>query len=301
MIGSRSLVYLNLFHESSIPDKVMIGKNFMFFPSYPVLTYDFTGKIKFPPDQIKAVCFNIMSKTIQLKQNGIKYFVVTVPSKQTIYNDYMPIYYLLRERDSTLLTQVTLALKGYKVDNYLNLTDTLSYFRHNNPGKQIYFSYDTHWNEYGAFIAYQAVMNYIYNHIDTSYGHPLKNNEVTIDTLSDNDGDLAKCLLVRNKYKRTIFSIKPVKKDNITMESFTSKHPGLIYIYHNPEGHGRLLMYRDSYTIQWAPFFAHHFKECIYIWDHNMSMNEILSYKPDIVIEQVGEMLITDLFLPLKP
>jgi len=299
LIGTRSAAYISLFKQSSIPERVVIGKKLMFFASIDALINDFEGRMKYSQKQINEICSYTKDKHDILARNGIRFLLVMPPSKQTVYNDLMPDYYKCLEKKPSLLDEVVENMSKYRVNYFISLADTLINLRQRFSEKQLFFNTDTHWNEYGAFKAYQSVMNILYN-LDTSYGKPLCEKDVSIDTLTDNQGDLAQCLIVNDIYKRVIYRIKPKVKDFISEKQISENNRNPILIYTNPKGHGKVLFYRDSYTIQWAPFFAHNFNQCILIWDHHIDLQEILRYKPDIVIEEVGEFYLDHLLIPIK-
>jgi alginate O-acetyltransferase complex protein AlgJ len=298
LIRSGSAVYIRLFKTSPIPRTVLIGKDNMFFPSFDWFMNDFTGKMHYTQPRIDSICRFTKEKQEVLSRSGIDFFLVFVPAKQTVYNDLMPEYYRLQQLRPSLLDQVVAGLGKYDI-NFMSLTDTLINIRQQCPEKPLFYNYDTHWNEYGAFKGYQAVMKRIYDS-DSAYGLPLSEKEVTTGTFSDNQADLSKCLIVNDIYKRTRYNIQAVSRRPARETKITEKNHGPTYIYYNPHGHGRALFLRDSYMIQWAPYFVHHFKECILVWDHTMYMEEIIRYKPDILILEVGEFYIDHLLTPIK-
>jgi hypothetical protein len=299
LINARSTLYVQWLKQSPVPNTVMIGKDNMFFQSFKWFTNDFMGKMRYAQVRIDSISRITEEKQEILSRNGIPFFLVLIPAKQTVYYDYMPEYYRVQQARPTLLDQVVQDLGKHQV-SFVSLADTMIALRETYPNKPLFYDFDTHWNEFGAFKAYQSVMNALFL-FDSAYGRPLRDQEITIDTLQDNLGDLAKCLIVNNRYQRTIYKIQPIIRDSISQQKVLEKDHGATYIYTNPKGHGRALFFRDSYMVQWAPYFAHHFKECILIWDHAMYMDEIMKYQPDIVIEEVGEFYIHHLLIPLKP
>jgi len=298
LVGTRSALYIKLFKESPIPGIVLIGRKSMFFPAYTPLLFDYLGFMRYTDKQLNDIKTISKEKQDVLAKNGIQFYITMIPAKQTVYYDLMPDYYRFRQWKSTLLDQVTAHMNNSGV-NFISLQDTLLNLRQRNPDKQLFYSYDTHWNEYGAFKCYQGVMNAIYKN-DSSFGKPLRDEDVVIDTLEDNQGDLAKCLLVNEIYKRPLYKIHPVIRDKVSIQKIIHSDRSATLIYTNPKGHGRAVFFRDSYMIQWVPFFSHHFKECILIYSHSMNLQEIMYYKPDVVVDEIGELFIDHLLLPLQ-
>ena len=46
----------------------------------------------------------------------------------------------------------------------------------------------------------------------------------------------------------------------------------------------KVLIFRDSFTINMQPYLSNHFREVHYIWTHQISPKVINDIKPDIVI-----------------
>jgi hypothetical protein len=300
LIKSNSALYLSFLGESSMPKQVLIGKHHMFFPSFAWFMDDFMGKMIYPKGTIDTMVLATKAKHDSLAAHGIHFLVIVPPSKQTVYNDYMPEYYRMLQKRPSLLDQVTDAMKNAGITYYISLADTLKNMKQHSPEKQLYYDNDTHWNEYGAFKGYQVMMNYIYN-IDSCYGKPVNEKDISIDSTQDDHGDLAKCLVINDINKRNIFHIQPFYSDSIPHKTkHEKKHKSPTYIYNNPHGHGKVLFYRDSYMVACLPFFIHHFRESVFIWDSQMDMNEILKYKPDLVILENGELFINNLAKPIQ-
>jgi hypothetical protein len=51
----------------------------------------------------------------------------------------------------------------------------------------------------------------------------------------------------------------------------------------------KVVVYRDSYFSLMCPFFSQHFKDCIYIWTNELSVEVIEKEKPNIVVYEMLE------------
>jgi len=67
--------------------------------------------------------------------------------------------------------------------------------------------------------------------------------------------------------KKEKYIFTPKIKDTIIETQINGITQFPIFKHYNPNGKGKLLMFRDSYTEQWRNLIAHHFKESIFIWD----------------------------------
>ncbi|WP_375237794.1 hypothetical protein, partial [Aurantibacter sp.] len=140
---------------------------------------------------------------------------------------------------------------------------------------ELYYKTDSHWNSYGAFIGYREIMKKINNEKQVKVETI---NNYTITKNKNFNGGLSR-MLFSNKLEDSLvfkrkkeFAIKTIKNN------FTFKH------FKNPNGIGKLLIYRDSFTDNLLPFLNNTFKEVISIKGHNLDKDLIDSFKPDVVI-----------------
>lgn len=294
IVHFNTVLKIDLLHVSPMPDQVIIGKDFQFFTANSFVQDDFMGKKIFTEGELNLINYALESKRKYLKAKGIDFYLVIPPAKQTVYNKFMPDIYLARESNFKLWQQVRNRLLLDSAEFYVNVADTLINYYKLHPEKKVFYQYDIHWSEWGAFKAYQVVMDRICKD-HPEFGKPLQEDEIKIDTFYDTQADLAKLVVLNKTLKREMYLISPIKKDSIkeTTENYNFVP---IFIYHNPSGKGRILVFRDSYSEQWKWLIAHHFNESIFIWDYKMSTKLIKKYKPDIVLQENAEMLILYLF-----
>lgn len=301
LIGSRSELYYKLFNESAIPQKVIIGEQDMFFPSFAWFLDDFRGRIVYPEKVLEEIYTIIRAKHDTLARYGIQFYIFVPPTKQTIYGDLMPEYYRIQQKRPSLLDQITNYLKQRNVPYFISLADSMNAIRQSEPEKLLFYNNDTHWNEYGAFKTYRIVMNYLHQ-ADSNFQPPLNENQISTDTLYDIYGDLAECLILNHLNKRKIYRIFPFACDSVPYQEFREKNRrSPTYVYNNTDGYGNIVFYRDSYMVSWIQFFPRHFRRSVFIWDYQMDMNEIKRYNPDIVVLEIGELFLSHLLYPMKP
>lgn len=294
LVHCNSLLRIGLFNVSPMPDELVIGNNSEFFTANSFVLDDFIGKKTFSENELNIMDYAIQTKRKYCKEHNIIFYLIIPPNKQTIYHNFMPYFYQAQEGNLKLLQQVRNRLMLDSAKFYIDVADSLNDYFTQHPEKRVFYKYDLHWSEWGAFKGYQVLMNRIYKD-HPEYGRPLRDDEVKIDTVYDDQADLAKLIVMNQKFKREKYLITPLKKDSIS-ETTENYSFAPIYIYRNPGGTGRILVFRDSYSEQWKLLIAHHFKESIFIWDHKMSAKMIEKYKPDIVLQENSEMLLLYLF-----
>jgi alginate O-acetyltransferase complex protein AlgJ len=90
-----------------------------------------------------------------LADRGIPYLFVVAPNKSTIYPELMPAG-INRIRQESRLDQF---LAYMQANSDVAILDVREPLREAKIQQQVYSRMDSHWNNYGAFIAYQQLMN----------------------------------------------------------------------------------------------------------------------------------------------
>src|SRR5262249_5565752 len=88
-----------------------------------------------------------------LAARGIRYLLVIAPDKQTIYPELLPA--ALRPPAASRHDQLLAHLRPHPRVNVLDWREPL---RQAKAGEQVYHRTDSHWNERGAFVAYQQIL-----------------------------------------------------------------------------------------------------------------------------------------------
>ena len=86
-------------------------------------------------------------------QRNIRFLVVLIPNKETVYQEYMPDY--IKRGARTRLDQIDQLVKRNPHLPVLNLTRVLM---NKKRSAQIYYKGGTHWNQYGAYWGIKAIM-----------------------------------------------------------------------------------------------------------------------------------------------
>ena len=295
LVHTNSIFKLNVFKTSPMPNSMFIGKNFEFYTSNELLRDDITGKKRLTDEEINYMYGVTLSKKVFLENQNISFYLTIPPSKQTTYQNLLPDYLSLQLKGKKMGLQFIDRLRKENATFYIDVIDLLNERHKKYPKEKLFYKYDIHWSEWGAFLGYQKLINTI-NLKHPFVGKALDFNEVDLKIEYSNDADLAKLILMQNEFKKERYIFTPKIKDTITETMINGITQFPIFKHYNPHGKGKLLMFRDSYTEQWRNLIAHHFKESVFIWDPTISQKLINEYKPDIVIQENCEMLLFYLF-----
>ena len=162
LIRLGSNIKTNLFKASPAPDKVTIGKDnwiFLSGESYGV-AQDIKRENLLSHDQLEKWVSRSKAKRDTLATKGIKSYMALWPDKHNIYKLYLPFSMKVQLKD-TLSKTDQMIHAAQEADSALEIIDVRKDLIAKIPTVDVYLKNDTHWNEYGAFVAYQTLMRRI--------------------------------------------------------------------------------------------------------------------------------------------
>lgn len=240
---------------------------------------DYTGSSKAGDRKIYNAAHNISLTERFVKSKGAAFVFTAAPNKNSIYYENMPDDYVM-DRENSNISRFYDVLREEKV----NFTDLFTLFSASH--ELLYLKTDSHWNNKGALIAYNALLDAV-NKEHNTYA------DAEVVKEAREAGDLEKALnpdspaAEENYYYETDPSyVYANKADSVEAP---------LILTENAEATGSLLMFRDSFGNALLPFFADNFgKACFskgvpYIIEKFMNM-----YSPDTVIIEVAERNVSD-------
>jgi hypothetical protein len=292
----KSLTYYYGFNKSALENKLVKGLNGQLFPSSEFLLDDFMGDMKLN-DLQKISIHKILTERINyMKTLGGEYFLLMPPSKQTIYPEDVPFEYRKTwNPDSTMLSQlmrflmVDTLLVQHVCDPRAVLIDVSKTSK-----DRLYFDSDIHWNGIGAYYGYQSFFNLISRKV--SELKPFGRNELIVESRIDNEGDLARLLMMQDDLPRLNYYFSPINGPTFNQVEIESDYKLPVYrTTIDDSSLPKALVFRDSYCQDMMQFVALHFSDALFVWDQEFDVELIKEQQPDIVIQEVTEMLIYDL------
>ena len=283
-------VTLTFFKTSSQSQNVVLGKHQHMFPGTSPVMDDYRRLTSFSNQELQTIYTNLIERKVWLAKQNIPFLLVIAPMKQTVYEEYMGNGFVKGIGESRT-TQLTNFLKSKSDLEVLDLRPALLKAKVDSES-DLFYKYDMHWNQLGAYFGYQEIMKWV-NTIDSTIR--ISNlTDFKIDTSFLANGDMAKSLLLHNKLQKRELRFSLI--DSTSKRKY-DYYQGLI----NGEkwivegGEKRLLMFRDSYGVQLIPFLSNHFEKSVFIWDQIFDSGLILREKPDFVIQEVAEIHLSHL------
>ncbi len=253
---------------------------------------DFFGYIPLTDKQLQAWLASLQEKHDWLQERNIRYLYFVAPNKQSIYPEYL-MKHSLAMKGTSRFEQLLNFTGNHFPDYMINLHSLL---KKEASDKQLYYKNDSHWNQLGAYIAFQKVFEKLAEWFpDEEFitDFPFGADETGLGGNSGIGGDLAQ-MLMQPELTETYPQVKRFKSC-ATYVHYPYQISNLIkgggrdsFMKSCPSKNLRAVIFRDSFFVALEPFFSENFKEVIYLWKgfDRQNMEEILlHFKPDIVIE----------------
>ncbi|MEA2699000.1 MAG: alginate O-acetyltransferase complex protein AlgJ [Myxococcales bacterium] len=282
---------VKLFGVSS-SDTVVLGKDGWLFYTGESLAEDYRCNRPFTEEELARWTRRLVARRDWLKAHGIPYVFVVAPNPGTIYPENLPES-LHRLGPTSRFEQLTAYLAAHSdfrpVDVRAALTDGKKRAR-------LYYKTDTHWNQMGAFIAYEQMSARLAGVLPAWKTRTLGDfDEVPT---ADWAGDLSYMLGAPSIFRETRVDLTPrggtdVLANGVPLsmnESPEAWYMRPVSIRESPTGEiSRAVVLRDSYFAAPAQFLSSHFRRMVMLWTHDFDPKVIDRERPDVVIEEIVE------------
>lgn len=245
MIEGDAVIKKAVFSESG-NDKVIVGKDgYLFFSE---TMDDYLGRNTLSERKIFS-CGKVLSL---LQENALnnnrKFLFVIAPNKNSIYPEYMPKRYI-KVTSSNNYSMLKKEMEKQKI-NTVDLKDAIV-----KSGKKVYQRLDSHWNNQGAAMACNLMLNNLNKkHYDYS-NEPYK-------VTKDFSGDLYEMLFPKGHKKDS--NIKYLREHTYKVTSKINDVTAITYETESQGKNGSIVMYRDSFGNALIPFVADEYKNGYY-------------------------------------
>lgn len=308
-------------------NNVAVGKNGFYFEGFGANRVekgivenfdniaDYMGQIPFSADELRQWKRALEERKYWLKEQGVEYVFVLVPTKAFVYPENLPNNLQNMNKGVTRYDQLSHFLHTAADIHFIDMLPYLLRAKEKRTYPLLFYKTDFHWNFYGAFVAYQAIMDELrekfpqYNlaHpefsefellIDEHWAHHRFMNMIGLpESLHKNEHHITMVPKAGGRYDSAldlpsggIFDVYPPERP-VTGVDGRSMNLRLIL---NPKApiHSILLM-GDSFLEKCVYFFS---ADAQRVLNYRTIVNfpdEILQYeKPDIVIQEILNMFI---------
>lgn len=254
---------------------------------------DYQNTFELSDEQLHTITSQLAEFQSRLATRGITLLVVIAPNKTTIYPEIVPGEIDQRSEISRL-DRLTAHLQQNLPGLVLDLRPVLSEGR---AARDVYYKTDTHWNDYGMFLAYQAIMRELAQERPELAPYPLEMFDLTEESpevldLAANTGSVTlrePLLQIRPRFE---LPLQARQMDAGDRKVFTSWMVG-------DDSLPRLLMYHDSFGFRLFGLLGMHFSNAVSVPHYSgrsiWSTNWVEQQDPDVVIIEFAERYLHDL------
>jgi hypothetical protein len=291
LVRTGALYKIFLFHTAMNPEKVLYGRQDMLFynnsDGYDHIFSSYSHTNLLPPQQLKELVESWEQRTMKLDSMGIRYIKGFWPSGQTIYPELMPFTMKMQVRDTlSKADQIVQYIRAqHSRVRFVDVRNELNGIKKVYP---IYHKHDTHWNDLGAFTAYQGLFK-------QSPELPIKpsgRQDFELSWVKDEQADLFGMLGVPSEVgdhgKTPVLLPKDGVKgfEQVSADGFPDRTKRTICAHCGNKL--KVLVFRDSYATALLQFYSRDFYEVIYVWS-GYNQEIVDKVKPDIVIDIPAE------------
>ena len=219
------------------------------------------------------------------RRRGIRFLFVVAPNAPTIYPEFLPAR-IQKRRAGSRLEQLTGYLSRH---TQVEVVDVCRALRAAKPGALLYCKTDTHWNDEGAFVAYQEIAKILQQGFPSL--RPLRRDQFRLDTNPAADCDLVRMAALPAEYREGRLTLTP-------RPPFHFRHAFEGSISSIPEPTlPKAVVFHDSFGEYLKPFLSEHFQRVRYEPLNRLTLLEaevVEEEKPNAVILEMVERLLME-------
>ena len=271
--------------------RVLLGKNKWLIDKDGNLNEKYMGikRYYFTEEELETAKNNLIHFRDELKKKDIDFILMICPDKQSVYSEYMPDYIKRKSAKNDTDIFVEYIKNNTDIKVVYPKEELLKY----KDKYQLYYKYDTHWNNLGAYIGYSELMKSLNIHVDNIYNVNIKSLE-GYERFNFNIhfyNDMANMMsLSKIKYYNDdkTYIISNYIINNYETNYFISWN-NFSYNSKSYKSDNNIMIIRDSYTQGMYDYIATGFRQSEFIHIDSFKNENITEYKPDIVVFESAE------------
>jgi len=227
-----------------------------------------------------------------LAEREIPFLFVIVPSKETIYPEFLPAG-AARARSISRLDEILALLRSANVSHLELRAPLLEARKH----AQLYDSVDSHWNGHGARIGAELLLGRAAELIE----RPASYAELD-SRLSPRPSWADMPLILSLEERVTVPSVELVPNQprarrvvppESVREPTRKQQTRMVFEVPDPSLPKALIL-RDSFAEGFMPTLSEKFQRSVWLWTHELDLSLVEQERPDIVIFEMTERFLSD-------
>jgi hypothetical protein len=232
------------------------------------------------PQDIDAIARNIAGMKLFCDTNNVKFYFCVAPNKNSFYQEFLPVEGMKLPRRIDLVREKL--RDTYKID-MIDLRDSLLPYKNSTT---LFYKTDTHWNEYGAFLATKQLINVMHKDFATVPEKSIENYEVD-SSLELSHKDLVGMIGI--KRNDLMYRFTPKHTISTQLDSIGVIDGNKCFASKTQTNNVKVVVYRDSYFTSMFNFFIPQFGSSTLYWTKNFDKNVVKQAKPDAVVFEIVE------------
>ncbi|MCE9605034.1 MAG: hypothetical protein K8U03_09050 [Planctomycetia bacterium] len=278
---------------------VVIGENGWLYFSGHCMKEDYTATLPLRDVELEQWAQVVEARAAWLAERGCLYVLMFAPNPHTIYPENVPER-IGRQGRRSRLDQLKERLAGVKNLEFIDLRDDLIAAK---GRMQTYQRTDTHWNDYGAYVAYRALMSRLSKHLPGVEIMPLDQFEVVAQEIPRSEGDLSQMIDVPEfvrKIAKKFDIILPTGDYEVRIAPKSLSKAKVLW--EGGPGHATqgladaplrsAVMLHDSFYPYMHKYFSEHWQRLSCHWQLEFPEEFIDRERPDVVIQETAEKML---------
>jgi hypothetical protein len=221
-----------------------------------------------------------------IKQKNSDFVFVIIPSKSTVYPEYLPLHHTVV---GPSLTDSIVEMLQEKADfDWIDLRPTLIRAA---QSEKVFYEHDTHWNVRGSYIAYHEVMKKIESRHSVQV---LDSSRVLFSQRTKMGGDLSRLLGLQNVFYEEVPNVT-IEKSIVTSKKDGDYRKNHVTVTTSQKKLAKALILCDSFVFSsMSQYLQESFSCVVYKHHHSLNFDQkiIDEVNPDIVLVMVTERLL---------
>jgi alginate O-acetyltransferase complex protein AlgJ len=270
--------------DESPSESVLKGEDDWLFYATDFAVEDYVHANPFTSDDLANWRAAVVDAAKWLRVRRMPYLIFVAPDKHVLYPEEMP-------RTIVPINDLSRTDQWYTALQDTGLTiDVRPALFSAKARERLYQRTDTHWNDRGAFVAYQQIIGAVRARVP---GVPpaWTRDDFDAATRETEAGDLAGMIGLKDVLREEDLALVPKRpRRAIVIEPHGAKptdEEGYLVTEIPGSSLPRALVFRDSFVSQLAPFLSEHFSRVVYAWQNDFDAALVEREHPDVVIQEI--------------
>lgn len=304
MVIMNNLVEFSIFRELLNNPNVHFGKDGWMFYIGGICRENYENRYPLTPYGLEKIKKVLVARRDWLKARGIRYYLVFPVMAYTVYEENVGPR-LWRYHKQSKLDQLLEYLKTHTDLEIIDIQTSMMEAKKSHY-MDLFFRNNSHWNHYGGYVAYRAMIGHIRKDFPV-IGPPMKLNSIEwvhFDTYKPDLYVLTALDQFVDYYEVKPFNRKLSASAETTYPYYPElKSPAPAYCFHNNSipDNPSVLMYGDSYGGFLLYYLTYNFSHTYYLFTPIFYPSIIEKEKPDLVIQEMADYKILEILKDNPP